>query len=131
MISIYDIKNGFGSHRGDKNLVLIPPVYGTSLCHSINTPLAFGCTTQLQPIYNPKTFAKDLLKYRPKIVVASKAHYISLLKEKYTDDEIINIIFNYGNYNKYSRKLIDEVLKSHNNEKTSEIKNKKSQKNTW
>ena len=82
MISIYDIKNGFGSHRGDKNLVLIPPVYGTSLCHSINTPLAFGCTTQLQPIYNPKTFAKDLLKYRPKIVVASKAHYISLLKEK-------------------------------------------------
>ena len=81
MISIYDIKNGFGSRRGDKNLVLIPPMYGTSLCHSINTPLAFGCTTQLQPIYNPKTFAKDLLKYRPKIVVGSKAHYISLLNE--------------------------------------------------
>jgi len=37
-------------------------------------------------------------------------------------------IFNYGNYNKYSRKLIDEVLKSHNNEKTADIKNKKSQK---
>ncbi len=80
MISIYDIKDGFGSKRGDKNLLLIPPMYGTSLCHSINTPIAFGCTTQLQPLYNPETFARDIRRFEPNIVVGSKAHYISLLK---------------------------------------------------
>lgn len=41
-------------------------------------------------------------------------------------------IFNYGNYNKYSRELIDEVLKSqknsNNNGKTSETEKKKTQK---
>lgn len=79
MISIYDEKNGFGSNVGDRNLILIPPMYGTSLCHCVNTPLAFGCTNSMQPVYNPQTFYKDLIKYRPKIVVASLAHYISLL----------------------------------------------------
>lgn len=79
MISIYDVKNGFGSKIGDRNLVLIPPMYGTSLCHCINTPLAFGCTNVMQPIYNPQTFLTDLKKYEPNIVVGSLGHYISLL----------------------------------------------------
>lgn len=79
MISIYDAKDGFGSKVGDRNLVLIPPMYGTSLCHCINTPLAFGCTNIMQPVYNPQTFLTDLKKYEPNIVVGSLAHYISLL----------------------------------------------------
>ncbi len=79
MISIYDEKNGFGSKIGDRNLVLIPPMYGTSLCHCINTPLAFGCTNIMQPVYNPQTFLRDLRKYEPNIVVGSLGHYISLL----------------------------------------------------
>jgi acyl-coenzyme A synthetase/AMP-(fatty) acid ligase len=79
MISIYDKKNGFGSNVGDRNLLIIPPMYGTSLCHCINTPLAFGCTTILQPLYRPQNFEKDLKKFKPNIVVGSKAHYISLL----------------------------------------------------
>ena len=81
MISIYDEKDGFGSKVGDRNLVLIPPMYGTSLCHCINAPLAFGCTNIMQPIYNPQTFLKDLKKYQPNIVVGSVGHYRSLLNE--------------------------------------------------
>ena len=79
MIDIYQDKDGFGSKIGDRNLVLIPPMYGTSLCHCINTPLAFGCTNVMQPVYNPQTFLKDLQKYEPNIVVGSLGHYISLL----------------------------------------------------
>lgn len=79
MISIYDEKNGFGSKLGDRNLVLIPPMYGTSLSHCINAPLAFGCTNIMQPIYNPQTFLSDLKKYQPNIVVGSVGHYVSLL----------------------------------------------------
>lgn len=81
MISIYDEKDGFGSKAGDRNLVLIPPMYGTSLCHCINTPLAFGCTNVMQPVYNPQTFLRDLKKYEPNIVVGSLGHYVSLLNE--------------------------------------------------
>lgn len=88
MISIYDAKDGFGSKVGDRNLVLIPPMYGTSLCHCINTPLAFGCTNVMQPVYNPQTFLKDLKKYEPNIVVGSLGHYISLLNQNIKDGSL-------------------------------------------
>lgn len=88
MISIYDEKDGFGAKAGDRNLILIPPMYGTSLCHCINAPLAFGCTNIMQPIYEPQTFLKDIKKYKPNILVGSLAHYISLLDKDIEDDSL-------------------------------------------
>jgi len=98
MISIYDAKNGFGSKTGDRNLVLIPPMYGTSLAHCVNAPLAFGCTNIMQPIYNPQTFLKDLQKYKPNIVVGSLGHYISLLDKDIKDGDLsfLNMPFTGG-----------------------------------
>lgn len=98
MISIYDAKNGFGSKTGDRNLVLIPPMYGTSLAHCVNAPLAFGCTNIMQPIYNPQTFLKDLQKYKPNIVVGSLGHYISLLDKDIKDGSLsfLNMPFTGG-----------------------------------
>lgn len=98
MISIYDESNGFGSKLGDRNLVLIPPMYGTSLCHCINTPLAFGCTNIMQPIYNPQTFLRDLKKYEPNIVVGSLGHYVSLLDKNIKDNSLsfLNMPFTGG-----------------------------------
>ncbi|MEG0022479.1 MAG: class I adenylate-forming enzyme family protein [Bacilli bacterium] len=88
MISIYDAKDGFGSKTGDRNLVLIPPMYGTSIAHCINTPLAFGCTNVMQPLYNAQTFLKDLQKHKPNIVVGSLGHYISLLDQDIKDGSL-------------------------------------------
>ena len=82
MISIYTDTNGFGLAGDCRNLVLIPPMYMTSLVHSIITPMACGTTNILQPIYNPETFGRDLKKYEPKTVIASKAHYINLANSK-------------------------------------------------
>lgn len=78
MISIYAQTGGFGPGRGDRNLVLIPPMYLTSFVHSLFGTMILGPTNILQPIYNPLTFGKDLKKYEPKTVIASKAHYLNL-----------------------------------------------------
>ena len=78
MISIYAMTNGFGPGRGDRNLVLIPPMYLTSFVHSLFGTMILGPTNILQPIYDPTTLGKNLKKYEPKTVIASKAHYINL-----------------------------------------------------
>ncbi len=82
MIQIYSETNGFGLAGDCRNLVLIPPMYLTSLVHSIITPLSLGTTNIMQPIYDPTTLGRDLKKYEPKLVVASKAHYINLADSK-------------------------------------------------
>ena len=82
MISIYNDTNGFGLAGDCRNLILIPPMYLTSLVHSIITPLAMGTTNILQPVYNPETLGKDLKEWEPKLVVASKAHYLNLEKSR-------------------------------------------------
>lgn len=71
---------------------------------------------------NPKNETKNETKNESNNLLGKKRNLFNVEVPTYFS------IFNYGNYNKYSRKLIDEVLKSHNNEKTSDIKNKKSQK---
>lgn len=78
MISIYAMTNGFGPGRGDRNLVLIPPMYLTSFVHSLFGTMILGLTNILQPIYDATTLGKDLYDYEPKTVIASKAHYINL-----------------------------------------------------
>lgn len=72
--------NYFPELAGKRNLILIPYQHITSLSHSLFGPMALGACNILQPLYNPKSFLKDLLKYRPNAVVASKAHYISLVE---------------------------------------------------
>lgn len=83
MITIYEMAEGIGAKEGYRNLVLIPPMYLTSLVHEIITPMSLGSTNIMQPIYNPLTFGKDLKKYEPQATVGSKAHYLSLEKGKF------------------------------------------------
>lgn len=109
MISIYDVKDGFGAKVGDRNIILIPPMYGTSLSHCINAPLALGCTNIIQPIYNPLTFEKDLKKYEPNIIVASLAHYISLLNTKAKDGSYSFIKFPFCGGEPLPEKLSIEI----------------------
>ena len=82
MIQIYEIANGFGVKEGDRNLVLIPPMYLTSFVHSIYAPMTLGTVNILQPIYNPESLGNELKKYEPVTVIASKAHYLNLAKAK-------------------------------------------------
>lgn len=80
MITMYDAMDGMGRTPGDRNLVIIPPMYATGISHGLNCPFAFGCTNILQPIYDKYTFADDLKRYRPSTVTAAGSHYTALLE---------------------------------------------------
>ncbi|MDO5569011.1 MAG: class I adenylate-forming enzyme family protein [bacterium] len=80
MITMYDVLNGMDRVAGDRNLVVIPPMYETGISHGINAPFAFGCTNILQPIYDKYTFANDLKKYKPNTVTAAGSHYATAIE---------------------------------------------------
>lgn len=111
MISIYEIANGFGIRRNERNLVLIPPMYLTSFMHSIFGPNSMGATNILQPIYNPKTLGKDLKKYEPKTVVASKAHYINLEDSKLPKGSLNKTVYAYCGGEAISKSIAIKINK--------------------
>lgn len=113
MITIYELANGFGVGRGDRNLVLIPPMYLTSFVHSIYAPMTLGTTNILQPLYNPKTLGSELKKYEPKTVIASKAHYINLEDSKLPKGSLSKTVYAYCGGEAISKSVavkINEIL---------------------
>lgn len=111
MISIYTDTNGFGLAGDCRNLILIPPMYMTSLVHSIITPMACGTTNILQPIYNPKTLGQDLKKYEPTLVVASKSHYINLANSKLPEGSLSHTTNAYCGGEAISKNLAIKINK--------------------
>ena len=109
MISIYAMTNGFGPGKGDRNLVLIPPMYLTSFVHSIFGTMILGPTNILQPIYNPATFGKDLKKYEPKTVIASKGHYIGLQNSNLKKDSLSFLQYPYCGGEAFSKATIKKI----------------------
>ena len=113
MIMIYELANGFGVKCGDRNLVLIPPMYLTSFVHSIYAPMTLGTTNILQPIYNPKSLGKELKKYEPVTVIASKAHYLNLEDSRLPQGSLSHTKFAYCGGEAISKSVairIDKIL---------------------
>ena len=113
MIMIYELANGFGVKCGDRNLVLIPPMYLTSFVHSIYAPMTLGTTNILQPIYNPKSLGKELKKYEPVTVIASKAHYLNLEDSRLPQGSLSHTKFAYCGGEAISKSVairIDNIL---------------------
>lgn len=113
MLSIYGIADGFGIGRDERNLVLIPPMYLTSFMHSIYGPMYMGATSILQPIYDPTSLGKDMKKYEPKTVVASKAHYLNLKDSRLPKNSLNKTRYAYcgGEAISYTTALrINEIL---------------------
>ena len=109
MISIYANTNGFGPGRGDRNLVLIPPMYLTSFVHSLFGTMILGPTNILQPIYDPTTLGRDLKKYEPKTVVASKAHYINLQNSKLKKGSLSFLQYPYCGGEAFSKTTAEKI----------------------
>ncbi len=113
MISIYAMTGGFGPGRGDRNLVLIPPMYLTSFVHSLFGTMILGPTNILQPIYDATTLGKDLKEYEPKTVIASKAHYINLSNSKLPKGSLSFLRYPYCGGEAFSKSTaikINEIL---------------------
>lgn len=109
MLTMYDISGGFGIGRGERNLVLIPPMYLTSFMHSIYGPMYMGATNIMQSVYNPKTLGQDLKKYEPKTVVASKAHYINLQDSKLPKNSLSKTKYAYCGGEAISRHTAQKI----------------------
>lgn len=111
MISIYAMTGGFGPGRGDRNLVLIPPMYLTSFVHSLFGTMILGPTNILQPIYDASTLGRDLKKYEPKTVIASKAHYINLKNSNLKKDSLSFLQYPYCGGEAFSKATITKINK--------------------
>ena len=109
MITIYDLANGIGAKAGFRNLILIPPMYLTSLVHEFITPMSLSATNILQPIYNPDSFLRDIKKYEPQATVGSKAHYLSLESKKIEKDSLKHLILPYCGGEALSKPVVNRI----------------------
>lgn len=63
-----------GIEPGEKFLDILPPFIAYGLT-SLHLSLYFGMQTILDPVSNPKMFAKEIAKYRPSIVFGGPIHW--------------------------------------------------------
>ena len=61
---------------GDRSLVVIPPSHATGMFYATYIQLAKGKTLVLQPIYDKKTFAKDLKDFKINHTLSAGSFYL-------------------------------------------------------
>ena len=61
---------------GDRSLVVIPPSHATGMFYATYLQMAKGKTLVLQPIYDKKSFASDLKKYKINHTLAAASFYL-------------------------------------------------------
>ncbi len=61
---------------GDRSLVVIPPSHATGMFYATYLQLAKGKTLVLQPIYDKKTFAKDLKDFKINHTLSAGSFYL-------------------------------------------------------
>ena len=61
---------------GDRSLVVIPPSHATGMFYATYLQLAKGKTLVLQPIYDKKTFATDLTKFKINHTLSAGSFYL-------------------------------------------------------
>lgn len=67
--------------RGEKFLDILPPFIAYGLT-SMHLSLSYGLETILDPLPNPKMFAKQICKYKPSIVFGGPIHWEALANSK-------------------------------------------------
>ncbi|MCL2881678.1 MAG: acyl--CoA ligase [Coriobacteriia bacterium] len=72
---------GIETHAGDKFLNIMPPfiAYGSDMIHM---PLVKGMHLILMPTFDPKSFDRYILKYRPQHFAGVPNHYDQLVQSK-------------------------------------------------
>ena len=65
----------------DHILAIMPIFHGFGLAVSICSPLTFGCTIQLIPQFEAKTFDKLLMRTKPQVIVGVPTLYEALLNK--------------------------------------------------
>lgn len=75
-----------GIERGEKFLDILPPFIAYGLT-SLHLSLSYGLETVLDPISDPKTFAKKIKELQPSIVFGGPIHWETLTRSKDLSEE--------------------------------------------
>ncbi|MCL2671244.1 MAG: acyl--CoA ligase [Clostridiales bacterium] len=76
---------GFEISRSDKWLAAFPALFATGASSSVFTPLLLGFQTILEPRYDCKAFSRNLIRYRPKVAIATKHFWKYILDDPRLD----------------------------------------------
>lgn len=103
---------------GDKMLAAMPIFHGFGLGVCVHTALFCGCTTVLIPRFTPKSYAKDLIKYKCNFIAGVPTLYEALLRLPTMDGADLSFlkgIFSGGDSLSIElKKKLDTFLKEHN-----------------
>ena len=73
---------GFKYNRKNTMLQMIPIWFSTGIVFSVLMPLCLGITVILEPVFNEINFARDLIKYKPNMVLTATSLWIYACKSK-------------------------------------------------
>ena len=72
----------FPYDRGYKFLQMIPVWFSTGIVLSMLMPLTLGITVIPEPVFNTKSFVKDILKYKPQMTLVATSIWLSAILDK-------------------------------------------------
>ena len=103
---------------GDKMLAAMPLFHGFGLGVCVHTALFCGCRTILIPRFTPKSYAKDLIKYKCNFIAGVPTLYEALLRlptMEGADLSFLKGVFSGGDSLSIElKKKLDKFLKDHN-----------------
>jgi len=79
---------GFEYERNYTYLQIIPTWFSTGAVFCLFMPLCLGVCVILEPVFSEENFTKDILKYKPNMIMGSTSlwlHFLSNIKEKRND----------------------------------------------
>lgn len=72
--------SGFMIERKESFLQIIPTWFSTGIVFCLLMPLCIGLSVVLEPVFNEENFAKDILKYKPNLIMGPTSLWLHALK---------------------------------------------------
>lgn len=119
-------KSGLDISRGQKFYQIIPTWFSTGISTSIHLPLSCGASIFMDPRFERKIFAKNIIKAKPNYTVAPTSMYEGLLNNKLLknkDLSFFNNAFEGGEPlpKEVAEKINNEVFKEHGNDSSIKV----------
>lgn len=115
------LTSGFGFKRYQKWLSVMPPFIAYGITNGIHLPLSTGMTLIIIPQFDPDTYDKLLLKYKPNNITGVPSHYSKITQSKLLANEdlafILSPIVGGDGIEKHTEFEVSTFLKNHNCEK--------------
>lgn len=72
----------FPYDRRDSFLTIVPPMMSTGVVFTALMPLVLGMSVILEPVFSEQVFARDILKYKPAMVMSTMSHWLYVIADQ-------------------------------------------------